>query len=73
MKKIATAILGAKDGSGKLVYFAWTSGKDGDGLGFDFVILDVFSNLNDSVIGHGVDGLRLDLVILEIFSSLMTL
>lgn len=50
MKKIATAILGAKDGSGKLVYFAWTSGKDGDGLGFDFVILDVFSNLNDSVI-----------------------
>lgn len=50
MKKIATEIPGASDGNGKLVDFAWTCGKDGVGLGLDFVILEVLSNLNDSAI-----------------------
>lgn len=36
MKKIATEIPGASDGSGKLVYFAWTCGKDGDVFGVGF-------------------------------------
>ena len=41
------------------------NGHGGDGLGLDLVILEIFSNLNDSVSGHGGDGLTVRLDDLE--------
>ena len=40
------------------------------GQRLDLMILVVFSNLNDSMSGHGGDGLGLDMMILEDFSNL---
>ena len=37
------------------------SGHGGDGLGLDLVILEVFSNFNDSMSWYGGDGLKLGL------------
>ena len=46
------------------------SGHGGGGLGLDSGVLEVFSNLNDSMGGHGVMGSWLDSVTLEVFPNL---